>query len=81
MVSVHPGEYLRLILEENNISIQSFAEKAKLSVADVENLINLKQDITLEMAHKLGVYFHNLASFWLNLQKNYDARRDLNDEN
>ena len=79
MVSIHPGEYIRLILEDNHISTNFFAEKSKLSLADVENLINGKQDITPEIAHKLGVYFHNSASFWLNLQKNYNG--DLNDEN
>lgn len=81
MVSIHPGEYIRLMLEDNNISIKSFAEETKLSLADVENLINLKQDMTSETANKLAVYFHNSASFWLNLQKNYNAAGDLNDEN
>ena len=81
MVSIHPGEYIRLILEDNDVSIESFAEKSRISLTDVKNLINGKQDITPEIAHKLEVYFYNLASFWLNLQKNYDATGDLNDEN
>ena len=68
----HPGEILREILEDENLTQTRLAEEIGVSFRAVNELINGKRGITPEMALKLSKRFKTTPLFWLNLQANYD---------
>ena len=69
----HPGEILR---EEFLIPLdmtQSHLAKAlHTSFRAINELVNEKRGITIEMALKLSKYFGTTPQLWLNLQNQYD---------
>lgn len=69
----HPGEYLREdVLPELGMSITKFAEHLGISRNSASKLINEKQDVSVEMAIRLGQAFKNGARFWMALQMQRD---------
>ena len=68
----HPGEILREILEDENLTQTRLAKEIGVSFRAVNELINGKRRITPEMALKLSKRFKTTPLFWLNLQANYD---------
>ncbi len=72
----HPGEILK---EEFLVPLaitQSYLAKAlDTSFRAVNELINEKRGITVEMALRLSKYFGTSPQLWLNLQNQYDLYR------
>lgn len=69
----HPGEILaEEYLIPLGISIKEAAESMGLERRYVRDIINGKRPIRIDEALRLGMYLHNGARFWLNLQENYD---------
>ena len=71
-IAVHPGEILLEILEPNQISQLALAEQLHVSHTNISEICRSKRGITLNMAMKLSRAFNQDASFWLNLQKNWE---------
>ena len=69
---VHPGKYLRELLEELNLSQYRVAKDIGVAPMRISHVINLQRPITAELALRLGRYFRQSPRFWLNLQARYD---------
>lgn len=71
---VHPGEFLKEILEELNISQAEFSRKIGLSAMRISHVIQGARPVTAEMALLFGKAFGQSAQYWLNLQTAYDLK-------
>ena len=72
----HPGEILREeFLKPLSISQSQLAKALHTSFRAVNELVNEKRGITVEMALKLAKYFGTTPQLWLNLQNRYDLYR------
>jgi addiction module HigA family antidote len=83
MRPIHPGEHLRLELEEIGLSPASFALELAVPQQEVEDVLAERRGMTAEFALRLSRYFGTSAEFWLNLQTAYElraARATLGDE-
>jgi len=70
---IHPGEILKEeFLEAMGMNQQQLAEGINVSVEYINHVIQGKQEITADMALRLGRYFSMSPKFWLNLQGHYD---------
>ncbi len=75
----HPGEILKEeFLEPLHITQTQLAKDLNTSFRAINELINQKRGITVEMALKLAKYFNTTAQLWLNLQNEYDLYKVLN---
>jgi antitoxin HigA-1 len=72
--STHPGEYLKEILEELDISQADFARTTGLSTMRISHIIRGKRPVTAEMALIFGKSFGQTPQYWLNLQAIYDLK-------
>ena len=78
---IYPGETIKELLEENNLTQEDLARKLGVNFKTVNEMINGKGVITNETAFKLGIIFDLPASFWNNLEFNYRKElKELEDE-
>lgn len=69
----HPGTVLReLFMNERNLIITELAKGLGMTRANVSAIINERAGISPELAVKLSAAFGNSATFWTNLQTNYE---------
>jgi antitoxin HigA-1 len=69
----HPGTVLReLFMNERNLTITELAKGLGMTRANVSAVVNGRAGISPEMAVKLSAAFDNSATFWTNLQTNYE---------
>ena len=71
---IHPGYYLREILEEYGMSQAAFAQAIGVSPMRVSHIVREQRPVTAELALRLGRAFGQSAQFWINLQSNYDLK-------
>lgn len=79
---IHPGYYLREILEELSISQAGFARSIGLSPMRISHIVREERPVTAEVALRLSRAFGQSAQYWINLQSSYDlklAERKLKD--
>lgn len=69
---IHPGVYIRELLDELRISQYRFARDVGVSPMRVNLVVNGKRPVTAELALRLGRYFGQDPRYWLNLQSRYD---------
>ncbi len=75
----HPGEVLKEeFLKPLNITQSALAKELNTSFRAINELVNEKRGITVEMALKLSKYFETTPQLWLNLQNEYDLYRVSN---
>lgn len=75
---IHPGEILREeFLTPLGISQSALAKSLHTSFRAINELVNEKRGITIEMALKLSKYFGTSAQLWLNLQNEYDLYKTM----
>lgn len=70
--AVHPGETLRDELEFLELSQVELSQRTGLSEKHISQIINGEDPITPDTAIKLELALGMPATFWNNLQKNYD---------
>ncbi len=70
-IAIPPGGTVLEMLEVNNMTQAELAARINLSKKHVNKIINGKAPITSETALKLEKVFKLPASFWLNLESNY----------
>ncbi len=70
---IHPGETISDVLEERGLTQKELAQRAGVSEAFLSDVIHGKKDISKSLAMGLEYALDVPASFWLNLQANYDA--------
>ena len=69
----HPGEILKEeFLMPLEMTQSHLAKALHTSFRAINELVNEKRGITVEMALKLSKYFGTTPQLWLNLQNQYD---------
>lgn len=69
---VHPGEYLRELLDELGLSQYRLAQDLGVAPMRISHLVRGQRPVTAELALRLGRYFGQSPRFWMNLQTRYD---------
>lgn len=72
MHPVHPGEILREILEELDISAYALAKNIGKAPIQVSRILSGKSSITAPMARFIAAALDTSAQYWMNLQAHYD---------
>lgn len=70
---IHPGETLNEVITDRNISQKELAIRTGVSEKHVSTVINGIKPISTSFARKLEYAIGISASFWINLQNNYDC--------
>ena len=71
---MHPGEFLREILDELGISQAQFARAIRISTMRVSHVVHGARPMTAELALLFGRAFGQSPQYWLNLQATYDLK-------
>jgi antitoxin HigA-1 len=71
---IHPGEFLREILEERRLSQAHFARVIGESPMRVSHVVKGTRPVTAELALLFGRAFGQSPQYWLNLQAAYDLK-------
>jgi addiction module HigA family antidote len=71
---IHPGEYLKEILEELGVSQNAFALSIGVSAMRISHVIHGKRPVTAELAVLFGKAFGQSPQYWMNLQTSYDLK-------
>lgn len=69
---VHPGAYLKELLEELKISQYRLAKDIGVPAMRINYVVNGKRPVNAELALRLGKYFGQNPRYWLNIQSRYD---------
>lgn len=73
MKPIHPGAILREdVLKPYNLTITDAAQDLQISRKQLSEIVNEKSSITPEMAIRFEQVFKIAASFWLDLQRDFD---------
>jgi len=79
LAPVHPGEMLRLevvpALKATGVTKVALAAALGISRRTLEDILLEKQNVTPEMALRLGKALGNGPNLWLNLQQDWDLAR------
>lgn len=71
---IHPGEFLREILEERNLSQAHFARIIGVAPMRISHIFKGTRPVTAELALLFGRVFGQSPQYWLNLQATYDLK-------
>lgn len=71
---VHPGEFLKEILDDLGISRARFAHAIGLSAMKVSRVVKGKRPVNAEMALLFGKALGQSPQYWINLQTVYDLK-------
>lgn len=75
-VKTHPGEILgEMYLDELKITQQDFAKHLGVSFRTINELVNKKRNISIDMAFRLSKALDTTPEFWINLQRDYDISK------
>ena len=72
--AIHPGEFLREILDELGLTQAAFASALGISPMRVSHLLKGDRPVTAELALRLGRALGQSPPYWLNLQAAYDLK-------
>jgi len=72
--AIHPGEFLREILEERGISQAEFSRMIGVSSMRISHIVKGTRPVTAETALLFGRAFAQSPQYWLNLQAAYDLK-------
>jgi antitoxin HigA-1 len=71
---IHPGAFLREILDELGLSQAQFARAIGVSSMRVSHVVRGTRPVTAELALLLGRALGQSPQYWLNLQGTYDLK-------
>jgi len=72
--AIHPGEFLKEMLEDLGTSQADFARAIGVSSMRVSHVVNGTRPVTAELALLFGRAFGQSPQYWLNLQAGYDLK-------
>ena len=75
---LHPGVFVKETFKSEsglNLSTKSIANLLKISEPTVQNLINGKSGITLNLAAKLSFVTKTSIEMWLNMQQSWNIHK------
>ncbi|MBQ9238722.1 MAG: HigA family addiction module antidote protein [Treponema sp.] len=70
---VHPGKHIKLLLEAQKLSPESFARRIDVPEQYIAAVLNGTADITESCAQKIEATFGVSADFWMRLQRKYNT--------
>jgi antitoxin HigA-1 len=71
---IHPGAFLKEILDELGMSQSAFAQAIGVSPMRISHVIKGTRPVTAELALLFGKVFSQTPSYWMNLQTSYDLK-------
>jgi len=71
---IHPGVFLKEVLDELGISQKAFAQAIDVSPMRVSHVVKGTRPVTAELALLFGKAFGQTPSYWMNLQTSYDLK-------
>ena len=71
---IHPGIFLKEILDELGISQNAFAQAVGVSPMRISHVIKGTRPVTAELALLFGKAFGQTPNYWMNLQTSYDLK-------
>jgi addiction module HigA family antidote len=75
-----PGEVLKNeFLAVFQLTISKVAKEIRVSSAQLNNVVNNKQKISIPVALRLAKFFGNTAEYWIELQNTYDLAQAAKD--
>jgi addiction module HigA family antidote len=74
MPAIHPGEFLREILDDMALTQTAFSEAIGVSPMRVSHVLKGQRPVTAELALRLGLALRQTPQYWLNLQAAYDLK-------
>jgi addiction module HigA family antidote len=72
--AIHPGEFLKEILEDRGISQAQFARAIGVAPMRISHVVKGTRPVTAELALLFGRALGQSAQYWLNLQAAYDLK-------
>lgn len=69
---IHPGETLKEILEDRGMTQRELAMRTDVKEPHISGIVNCHKPISVSLAKKLEYALGIEASFWINLQTNYE---------
>jgi addiction module HigA family antidote len=72
--AIHPGEFLREILEDRGISQAQFARAVGVAPMRISHVVKGTRPITAELALLFARALGQSPQYWLNLQAAYDLK-------
>ena len=69
---VHPGVYLKEILDELELSQYRLAQELGVPAMRISHVVRGQRPMTAELALRLGRYLDQSPRYWLHLQSRYD---------
>lgn len=72
---IHPGEHLRIDLEELGMSQAALARALHVPRNRISQIISGERGITADTALRLSRWMGTTPEYWLNLQAMYDLRK------
>lgn len=71
---IHPGIFLKEILDELGMSQNAFAHVVGVSPMRISHVIKGSRPVTAELAILFGKAFGQTPTYWMNLQTSYDLK-------
>ncbi|HIJ96505.1 MAG TPA: HigA family addiction module antidote protein [Desulfuromonadales bacterium] len=71
---LHPGIFLKEILDELGLSQTAFARAIGVSPMRVSHVVKGSRPVTAELAVLFGKAFGQTPTYWMNLQTSYDLK-------
>ncbi|HXE97563.1 MAG TPA: HigA family addiction module antitoxin [Dongiaceae bacterium] len=71
---IHPGIFLKEILDELGVSQNAFAHAIGVSPMRISHVIKGSRPVTAELAVLFGKAFGQTPTYWMNLQASYDLK-------
>lgn len=72
--AIHPGEFLREILEDRGISQAQFARAIGVAPMRISHVVKGTRPVTAKLALLFGRALGQSPQYWLNLQAAYDLK-------
>jgi addiction module HigA family antidote len=72
--AIHPGEFLKEILEDRGISQAQLARAIGVAPMRISHVVKGTRPVTAELALLFGRALGQSAEYWLNLQAAYDLK-------
>lgn len=69
---IHPGETLKEVMEDRNISTESLAQSTGFAQDYINAVLNCNENISAEFARKLEDTLNIDTDFWMKLQELYN---------
>ncbi len=74
MPTIHPGEFLREIVDDMALTQTAFAEALGVSPMRMSHVLKGQRPVTAELASRLGLALRQTPQYRLNLQAAYDLK-------